>query len=161
MPVLTMVDVLKIQEYVFDSNRLRDIVGGSALLNKVMTLDYGNSNWASSYRDNILVGAGGNLLLRFDRIDQAHRFAAEFTYNLQRFIPSLETVVVHRSYSDGSLADTVLEIQTEMQIAKTERIPKIPLMNLGVAEICAKPLPAAEFDEEGRLSPNIPMSEIK
>ncbi len=34
MPVLTLVDILGIQRFVFASNRLRDVVGGSQLVNE-------------------------------------------------------------------------------------------------------------------------------
>ena len=151
MPVLTMVDILRIQEFIFSSNRLQHVVGGSEMINKVLELKFGNMDQFPLNPDRFLVSAGGNLLLRFDSPDQAHNFAAEFTYNLTGYISTLETVIEHQPYHEGSLAEAVLGIQKKMQVAKTRRVPGIPLINLGVVEACYETgLPAEEFDEDGR-----------
>ena len=37
MPTLTLVDILGIQRFVFASNRLQDVVGGSELINECLS----------------------------------------------------------------------------------------------------------------------------
>src|SRR5262245_53251067 len=118
MPTLTVVDTLGIQAYVFASNRLRDAVAGSAL---VQDLPF----WVRTVcpESDVLLDAGGNALLRF--ADEAT--ARDAMARLSRFAwtkaPGLELLAVHRSYPAGSLATTLLGIQNDLQEAKLNRRP--------------------------------------
>src|SRR5437667_1637190 len=100
MPVLTAIDVLGIQSYVFASNRLRDAVGASWVVHSATSKRDGLLSWEGQ----VLVGSGGNAVLQFRDLDQARAFAGEYTYRLFREAPGIQVAVVHRPYSAGELA---------------------------------------------------------
>ncbi|MGH8899547.1 MAG: Cas10/Cmr2 second palm domain-containing protein [Egibacteraceae bacterium] len=136
MPVLVAVDLVAIQRFVFQSNRLKDAVGGSQI-----------AEWATSTEGLVgelapgaaLVGAGGNAILEFegtDAADAAKRFTARYTRRLLQEAPGLEAAVAHRSYERGDLAKALLALQVDLGCAKTELRASAPLLGLGVTAVC-------------------------
>ena len=148
MPVLTFVDTLGIQSFVFASNRLRDVVGGSELVQQATS----RQGWIDQlgYRDNVIVGAGGNLLLRFDTRDQAKDFALQFSRKMLDEAPGLEVALVHHEYANGQLAKAIQEVQIKIENHKLGRCPSVPLLGLGVTATCRETRrPAVALDIEG------------
>ena len=149
MPVLTFVDTLGIQSFVFSSNRLRDVVGGSELVHQATSRD----GWvrALGYGDHVIVGAGGNLLLRFADLEGAMRFSGRFSRKLLDEAPELEAAIVHHPYENGKLTSAIQEVQVKTEEHKLERCPAVPLLGLGVTAACRETLrPAVDLDREGR-----------
>ena len=146
MPVLTALDVLGIQSYVFASNRLRDVVGASALVHWVTHRDKGlnlpNSEIPSPSR--IIVAAGGNAILQFATLVEAKRYVAGYSRRLLEKAPGLEIAVAHYEYTTGQLAQGLLALQIKLAQAKLNRRPSAPQLGLSVMQPCAVTgLPAA------------------
>lgn len=152
MPVLTAIDVLGVQRFVFSSNRLRDVVTGSFLVHWSTSLAGALSKLAEE-RD-IVFASGGNVVIRFDSPEKAHDFTAryhDFTARYTRLLydeaPGLEVAVVHKEFQSGGLARALREIQIELARAKTERTPSVPLLGLSVNASCRETaLPAMGFE---------------
>lgn len=154
MPVLTAIDVLGVQRFIFSSNRLRDVVAGSWLV-----------HWSTSKHEalnglvaegNILLAAGGNAIIEFDSIERARKFTARYTRRLHDKAPGLEVVVAHKSFENGGLARALQEIQIELARMKTERMPSAPLLGISVTAVCqATGLPATGFNPG---EPTVPLS---
>ena len=154
MPVLTAIDVLGVQRFVFQSNRLRDVVSGSYLV-----------HWSTSEKgalkdltltDKILLAGGGNAIVETGSMDEARSFAARYTRILHDDAPGLEVAVVHKEYKDGDLASTLHGLQIELAHAKTERFPSVPLLGLSVTASCRETgLVACGFDKD---EPTVPLS---
>jgi len=152
MPVLTGIDVLGIQRYVFASNRLRDSVAASWLVHWA-TVETGALN---SARGQVLQTGGGNVLLLFPDLPSAQNFASRYTRCLQEQAPGLEVVLAHRTYAAQDLARAVRQLQVDLAIAKLERLPCVPQLGLSVTAACAfTGLPATRFDLQ---DPNTPLS---
>ena len=148
MPTLTLVDTLGIQSFVFASNRLKDVIGGSELVYQATS----PKGWIQElgYQDNMIVGAGGNLLLRFDDSGQARSFAAQYSRRMLDKAPGLEIALVHHEYADGQLAEAIQAIQVKIEKRKCERCPSVPLLGLGVTATCRETQhPATSLDGEG------------
>ena len=148
MPILTFVDTLGIQSFVFASNRLRDVVGGSELVHQATS----RQGWVKrlGYGGQVIVGAGGNLLLRFDTLEQAREFAAQYSRKMLDEAPGLDVALVHQEYEDGQLAKAIQEIQIKIENHKFERCPSVPLLGLGVTATCRETRqPAVDLDVEG------------
>ena len=146
MSTLTFVDTLGIQNFVFASNRLRDVVGGSELVHQATS----RQGWVEQlgYQNQVIVGAGGNLLLRFDDHGQARNFAAQFSRKMLDEAPGLEVALVYHEYLDGQLAKAIQEIQIKIENHKLERLPSVPLLGLGITTMCRETRrPAAEWDD--------------
>ena len=148
MPILTFVDTLGIQSFVFASNRLRDVVGGSELVHQATS----RQGWVDElgYKAQVIVGAGGNLLLRFNDLEQAREFAAQYSRKMLDEAPGLDVALVHHEYTDGQLAKAIQEIQIKIENHKLERCPSVPLLGLGVTATCRETRqPAVDLDVEG------------
>ena len=152
MPVLTFLDTLRIQPFVFASNRLKDVVGGSWLVRQATARD----GWVTElgYENRVLVGGGGNLLLRFDGNTEAKDFAARFSRCVLDRAPGLEVVIAHRSYSSGQLAPAIGNVLTDIERCKLERQPSVPVLGLGVTAACRQTrLPAIHSCKEDDYLP--------
>lgn len=145
MPVLTAIDVLGIQSYIFASNRLRDVVGASYLVEWATSRDGGlRFDDEAIQNPEIIVAAGGNAILRFDTIHVAQQFVLHYSRRLVEQTPGLDVAVAHQPYDDGKLAHGLLALQVQLAKAKLNRRPHVPQLGLSVMQPCAiTGLPAA------------------
>ncbi len=154
MPVLTAIDVLGVQRFVFLSNRLRDVVTGSYLVHWSTASDGALRGLVT--QDKILLAGGGNAIVQSDSIAHARSFASCYTRLLHDKAPGLDVVIVHKEYSAGDLAQSLQDIQIELARTKTERVPSVPLRGLSVTASCRETgFPATGFDPD---EPTIPLS---
>jgi hypothetical protein len=157
MLVLTGIDVLGIQRYIFASNRLRDSVAASWLVHWATGLD-GALIAAQSFGGQVLLGSGGNALIRFEGREGALDFAADYSRQLYDEAPGLEVVVEHLDYEPGGLAFTLQRLQIVLARAKLERVPSTPQLGMSVTTPCRLTgLPASGFD---RQEPEVPLSRV-
>ena len=154
MPVLTAIDVIGIQSYVFASNRLRDVVGASYLVEWATSQDSGKGlDVAAVSKPEIVIAAGGNAILRFDTKSAAKQFVLCYTRRLLDNAPGLDVAIAHHEYAQGQLAHGLLALQVELAKAKLSRRPHTPQLGLSVMQPCAiTGLPASEpperYDEQ-------------
>jgi GGDEF domain-containing protein len=157
MPVLTGIDVLGIQRYVFASNRLRDSVAASWLVHWA-TERGGALSAAGSSGGQVLLGSGGNALIRFDLRDDALDFAAHYTRQLYEEAPGLDVVVEHFDYEPGGLAPAIRRLQVLLARAKLERVPSTSQLGISVTAPCrVTGLPASGFEQQ---APEVPLSRM-
>lgn len=159
MPVLTAIDLIGIQRYIFASNRVRDVVSGSWLV-----------HWSTSKKDRnaldslvdpetALFSGGGNAVLEFEDIEAAKAFAMKYSRLLIDEAPGLEAAIVHRKYNDGELARALLAIQIDLARKKTDRLPSAPMAGLSVTAACRETrLPAVGVDPHDPEDRNKPLS---
>lgn len=153
MPVLTAIDVLEVQRFVFSSNRLRDVVTGSFLVHWSTSRE-GALNGLVSREKDILLAGGGNAIVELGSLEEARAFSARYTRLLHCRAPGLEVAVVHKEFEIGELAETLQEIQIELARSKTERSPSAPLPGLSVTASCRETgQPATGFDKSDATVP--------
>ncbi len=148
MPVLTAVDVLGIQRYIFGSNRLRDILAASWMVDHVTQREQ-LTQWSGtdSRSPSVLLAAGGNAILEFDTKEQAQSWAACYSRWLYETAPGLDVVVAHRQYQKRPLAWGLRALQVDVARAKKERIPFAAQLGLSVTASCSLTgLPATNID---------------
>ncbi|SFW22826.1 hypothetical protein [Nitrosovibrio sp. Nv17] len=154
MPVLTAMDVLGVQRYVFASNRLRDVISASWLVHWVTATD----GALRGSEGDVLLASGGNVVVRFTDIDAAKSFAARYTRRLYDDAPGLDVVVAHRNYEKGGLAAALAQLQVDVARAKLERIPSVPQLGISVTTPCRiTGLPATRLDPQDA---SIPLSSM-
>lgn len=154
MPVLTGVDLLGIQSYVFASNRLRDVLAASWMVDHVTSREK-LARWGVSV-DSILLSAGGNAILEFANLENARAWTTRYTRWLYDRAPGLEVVVAHREYKERPLAWALKALQIDLARAKMERIPSAPQLGLSVTASCSVTgLPATHVDQGELISPHI------
>ncbi|MBX3156453.1 MAG: hypothetical protein KF773_10675 [Deltaproteobacteria bacterium] len=154
MPVLTGIDVLGIQRYVFASSRLRDALAASWLVHRATS---GDGELEQSGGD-VVLDSGGNATIIFPSEAPARDFAAKYTRRLHESAPGLEVVVAHRSYAPGGLAEALGRLQIDLACTKIERIPSAPQLGLSVTASCRiTGLPAIGLDPQ---EPGLPLSRM-
>ncbi|NTW15908.1 MAG: hypothetical protein HGA41_00385 [Syntrophaceae bacterium] len=157
MAVLTGIDVLGVQRYIFSSNRIKDVVAGSYVVHWITSLDgviaemVGRGLMAEK---DVLLAGGGNAYIEFPSIEKAKVFAAHYTRALHDRATGLEVVVVHEPFKEGDLALALQKIQITLAKAKTERIPSVPLSGLSVTASCMETgQPAIAVDRDDATLP--------
>jgi len=158
MPVLTGLDVVGIQGFVFGSNRLRDVVGASWLVDWATARAIGDGEsegaLAALADEQTLLAAGGNAVLKFESLDQAKKYSARYSRRVFDDAQGVEVVIAHREFKPGELAKALRALQVDLARAKLERRPNVPLLGLSVTASCANTgLPAIDFDPRNRLRP--------
>src|SRR5690606_33192978 len=147
MAVLTGIDVLGVQKYVFASNRLRDVLAASWMVDHVVKRKADSLLQWGMTDSRVLLAAGGNAILEFKSVDDAKRWTTQYTRWLQDEAPGLEVVVAHRPYDGRSLAWGLKALAVDLARAKLERRPSSPQLGLSVTAACSVTgLPATSLD---------------
>ena len=157
MPVLTGIDVLGVQRFIFSSNRLKDVVTGSFLVHWCTAPD--GALTCSGTTGSILFAGGGNAIVEFNTSEEAKVFAARYTRCLYDEAPGLEVVLVHEIFENGKLVAALQNLQIKLARAKTQRLPSVPLSGLSVTATCMETgMPATQADRDEKtfkISQNI------
>jgi hypothetical protein len=154
MPILTGIDILGIQKYIFASNRLRDVLAASWLVDHIT----GSASLTNRgvKPENILLAAGGNAIIEFDNDDAARDWVTHYTRWLYETANGLEVVIAHRSYSPGRLAAALRALQVDLARAKSSRLPSSEQLGLSVTAECTfTGLPATSSDQGKLISRRI------
>lgn len=147
MAVVTGIDILGIQRYVFVSNRLRDVLAASWMVDHVMKREPDSLLQWGMTDDRVLLAAGGNAIVEFASLDDARTWTRQYTRWLQDEAPGLEVVVAHRPYDGGKLAWGLKALTVDLARAKLERCPSAPQLGLSVTASCSVTgLPASSLD---------------
>ena len=148
MPVLTAIDLARIQQYVFSSNRLRDVLAASYAVEQALDPAKG----LQAPEGAVILAGGGNALLQFESLGVTREWTRDFTRRLQQIAPGIEVVIAHRPFEPGHLAQAWLSLHADLARQKLERRPSVPQAGLSVTATCAVTgLPASAVDEDGQL----------
>lgn len=170
---LVIVSTVKIQEYIFGSNRLRENIGGSYLVDAVTgdwafeQLDGKKTNarkqagrWMLDDSERIETGrldaevlyaGGGNFTALFVYDADARTFTRELSRKILEDAPGLRFVIAHRDFiwETQALGDAVPALLEQVEREKLARSDVSPLLGQGVTMACQSTgLPAREYVEE-------------
>lgn len=162
----TMLDTTGIQPYIFGSNRMRENVGASALVEQAIRvwpleviqndlhlksniqdtsgLDDDLSHKLHIERDEldaeVILRGGGNVMILFANSQHAHRFANAYSRRLLLNAPGLQTAIAHIPVewddSEKSLRKAISSVGGTLAEKKANRSHSMPLLGLGVTAIC-------------------------
>lgn len=178
---LTMLDTIGIQDYIFASNRLRDNIGASHLVQESITrwayeamptpnnvdpdtgeLDPDRQIDQDDLNAEAIYAGGGNTAILFASHEQARDFAERLSLRVLSEAPGLDFAVAHVpvDFENDSLATQVREeALPALATAKRERQANAPTLGLSVTAECGSTgLPATGTDpkpmpeEPARLS---------
>lgn len=162
--VVTVLDTTGIQPYIFGSNRLRENIGGSYLV------DQATDEWAKDalqelgqkinqaihiYEPNrpankpyiedgelaaeLVYAGGGNTVLLFQSLDMAKQFTRILSKRILTDAPGINLVAAHQEFDwdNESLYEVIQDLmKNQLDRQKRERIPSSPLLGLGVTAAC-------------------------
>ncbi|MBO0348514.1 hypothetical protein J0895_05220 [Phormidium pseudopriestleyi FRX01] len=162
--VATVIDTTGIQPYIFGSNRLRENIGGSYLV------DQATNEWAKEeLRDlgqqqnrsvhiphwekpeekphiedgeiaaELVYAGGGNTVLLFDSLESAKQFTRILSSKILREAPGINLVAAHQEFewAKSRLYEVIEDLmKNKLDRQKRGRIPSAPLLGLGVTASC-------------------------
>jgi hypothetical protein len=155
MPILTAVDLIGIQRFIFRSNRLKDVYSSSMAVEWATSKEKGLRK-VGVVPEQVLMAAGGNALLLFPDYDEAKDFAARYSRMLLEETPGLDAVICHEEYQDGGLRTSVQKIHDKLELKKRARRVNAPLLGISVNAVCTETgLPAVAGGDDQLLSRSI------
>lgn len=172
---LTVLDVTGIQSYIFGSNRLRENIGASQLVELAThewvqeTLSGSHNldttgkmlpNWRLEDDDTrnaeVILRGGGNVLVLFRTLAMAKETVGKLSRKLLEQAPGLEIAVAHREFEweDAAIGGTDgihSQLMAKLNRTKQQRSISTPLLGQAVTLECrATGLPAVGFDPARR-----------
>ncbi|MCT7961121.1 hypothetical protein NG791_10590 [Laspinema sp. D1] len=160
--VATVLDTTGIQPYIFGSNRLRENIGGSYLVDQA-TNEWAKKSLLKLARETncsvripdlekpaekpyiedgevaaeLVYAGGGNTVLLFDSTDNAKKFTQILSKQILQEAPGINLVAAHHEFSwNESLYQVIQTLMKKLERQKRERIPSAPLLGLGVTASC-------------------------
>lgn len=163
-PVLVLIETSGIQQYIFGSNRLREQIGASHLVDQVTDTwlqEYGFSNAEPQLPPKelpdaqILWSGGGNTRLLFASSELAVQFTRAWSEKLLRKAPDVRCLVVHQVW-DGNLQSTHDKALTQMRYKKQTTPIQTPSLGLAVNAFCQSTgMPATGFNRATDDAPEL------
>lgn len=163
--VVTVLDTTGIQPYIFNSNRLRENIGASYLVDKVTgdwvkkiletefnipkEQQYQPIN-SSGFAAEIIYAGGGNTLLLFTSLDIAKDFIKKLSWRILNYAPGINLVAAHKEFNWNECLFTIVKdlMENEVEHLKRSKISSSPLLGLGVTATCnSTQLPAVGLSD--------------
>ena len=126
-----------IQGFIFQTNKLREIVGASELVEQICTTEF--QKWANIKADdsNILLSAAGNIKYVFTDKTRCEAFVKKFPRTIMELAPGItisQAVVV---FEDELTKNDTQLLEKRLRIQRNRVVP-IPSANLMVSEVSRK-----------------------
>jgi hypothetical protein len=159
--VATVIDTTGIQRYIFGSNRLRENIGGSYLVQvatcewvKECLLELGEVYIPDEETDDLephittnleivaelVYAGGGNTVLLFRTEEYAKEFTKKLTTKILHEAPGLNLVIAHElfDWDTDSLREVIDKklIQGKLDNEKRKPRPSMPMLGMGVTANC-------------------------
>jgi len=159
--VATVIDTTGIQKYIFGSNRLRENIGGSYLVQvatnewvKECLREIGQFYIPDEEREDfeahisknkeiigeLVYAGGGNTVLLFRTEEDAENFTRKLTTKILHEAPGLNIVIAHQAFDwdNDSLQEVIDKNLIQEKLESQKRKPKasMQLLGLGVTANC-------------------------
>lgn len=136
MSRLVIVEVSRKQEYIFASNRVKENVGASNIIEHVtnkLTVQEMEKNNGSK-----LLAGGGKSIFQFQKTDDALIFAKEVTGTVIKEFPGVELFVAMTDFDNEKekIRDVIDLLYKELEKKKNRRANTVGIIGLGIEKIC-------------------------
>ncbi|MBZ7996633.1 hypothetical protein AVCANL279_04735 [Campylobacter canadensis] len=151
--VLVLVDIAAKQEYIFSSNKLKDMVGASEIIARATDVETIKENCkefdfdTSKIKDGF--SGGGNAYLFFDELEIAKEFIKKYSLHLLKTYPSLVPYLLPFKMS-GEYQKDIADAKDELDKIRNSFYPLTHSLNIGFERLC--PSSNIGVDNEGKIS---------
>ncbi len=148
-----LIDSVSIQKYVFGSNKLKENLGASYLVQEIYSsllskavsgifpdLKFDINDWKDIQNQPFEVGyiGGGNALLFFKEENKAKEFIKEWTKLLLLETPGIKTAVAYKEFVLEKFKDSLQELFKLLRNNKAKYIPQTVLPRHGITAECSR-----------------------
>ncbi|MEM5871928.1 MAG: hypothetical protein QW051_03580 [Candidatus Aenigmatarchaeota archaeon] len=155
-----LVDTVSIQEYIFSSNKLKEIIGASYIVERLyendmcdVLLQHFNGKYAIGY-----IG-GGNALVFFESVNIAREFIKEFSKYVLENSPGIRlSFGINENFDHQNFKQSMRELHENLKFNKNSYFPNVLTRNFGFTLECKRSRRAVEifngktFEDEGLIS---------
>ena len=152
MGFLTVLEVSKKQDYIFKTNRLRENIGASYII-EYTTEKLPETICRKNGGKKISAG-GGNSIYYFEGEDERIGFAKEYSTKVLEDFPSLEFFMSSMKYDpeQDRITEKIRSIFNKLEKKKNKREQYAYIYDFGISEKCySTRLPAVCQDDKGRF----------
>lgn len=146
--VLVLVDIAAKQEYIFSSNKLKDMVGASEIIARATDVDEIRKLNLTEFSESSFSG-GGNAYLFFDELEIAKEFIKKYSLHLLKTYPSLVPYLLPFKMS-GDYQKDIADAKDELDKIRNSFYPLTHSLNIGFERLC--PSSNIGVDNEGKIS---------
>ncbi|AEV68767.1 Cas10/Cmr2 second palm domain-containing protein [Acetivibrio clariflavus] len=159
MGFLTILEVSKKQSYIFKSNRLRENIGASEII-EFVTKEL-PQELCDDYNGNHISSGGGSSIYYFENNDDCINFSKAYSRRIIKEYPSLEFFIASLEYDPEKdiIIDKTRELFERLERKKAKRDTYSCIIDFGVSKKCSSTRLPAIYKEE--LSGNYYSSEAK
>lgn len=144
-----------IQSFIFQTNKLNEIVGASEIVaqictNKFCELLYGSSgNLTKTMEEdtNFIVHAAGNIKYIFDKKEDCAKIVREFPKKVMTYAPGITISQAVVDLEDGKFHDAVDDLEKRLQIQRNKPMRSVTLGLIGIRRSRSTGLPAVKAVE--------------
>lgn len=178
--IATVIDTTGIQSYIFASNRLRENIGASYLVDQATT-DWVKLALREQFKERVCISGqgddkrierdrldaelvytgGGNAVILFKDLDCAKNFTKILSAKVLREAPGLRIVAAHSDLCEwgNKLSGIVDGLMKKLEKKKREYNSSVPLLGLGVTASCLSTgLAAVDTSDRYSVPFNYPVS---
>ncbi|NJN19154.1 MAG: hypothetical protein HC822_24310 [Oscillochloris sp.] len=156
---LTLLDTTGIQDYIFGSNRLRENVTASFLV------ELATDDWIRALlraypqgSNRLIFRGGGNVAILFDRAEDAKQVVRDLSRKLLIESPGLQLIAAHHTFDDtqhalGGADGVYAQLSRKIRTLGQQRRDVHALAGLGVTRLCrstGQPAVGEDQEEPGR-----------
>ncbi|HPU42248.1 MAG TPA: hypothetical protein PKY26_07600, partial [Acetivibrio clariflavus] len=145
MGFLTILEVSKKQSYIFKSNRLRENIGASEII-EFVTKEL-PQELCDDYNGNHISSGGGSSIYYFENNDDCINFSKAYSRRIIKEYPSLEFFIASLEYDPEKdiIIDKTRELFERLERKKAKRDTYSCIIDFGVSKKCSSTRLAAVY----------------
>lgn len=138
-----------IQNYIFQTNELRDIIGASELVKEVCTMLFKDCVGEAYKEENVIMTAAGNVKYIFESREICERVVREFPKKVAEAAPGVtfSQAVVEWNDNPCKFKEIVDELEKKLRIQRNRPMKSITIGRMGILRSRKTGLPVVKIDK--------------
>ena len=143
MKYLYGASVQGIQKFIFETNRLEEIVGASEIVEYICTELYKKEDKSSEY--NVILSAAGNIRIIADTTTEISELVKEFPKKVSEYAPGISISQAVVECEDPECSESIAKLEEKLKEQRNKPIRPIEITALGIERSRRTGKPASKF----------------
>ncbi len=110
-----------IQEFIFQTNKLTEIIGASELVEQICSIFFRKELNGTFNKDNLIIGAAGNIKYLFDDYESCQRLVRKFPESVMKIAPGITVSQAVVALPEAlKLVDAIQVLESKLKIQKNK-----------------------------------------